>query len=192
MAQSIGVFIFAIMETSGKTGQSIRHPMYGKGTIVKITGTLYTIHFPSRGNMDISMRTEGLELLEEDIQETENEAALTMSTLERTLRRVLEDYSDISQQVPLGERWQGGKMILQPADESLKAKEIPLETFFHKIVMVRDRLRVLEQQINSNPKLDDADKVDMQQYITRIYGSLTTFNLLFKDQGHHFVGEKKS
>jgi hypothetical protein len=92
----------------------------------------------------------------------------------------------------MGEKWQGGTLIIQPADKSLKSKEIPLETFFHKIVMVRDRLRVLEQQINSNQKLDDSEKVDLQQYITRIYGSLTTFNVMFKDQAHYFVGEKKS
>jgi hypothetical protein len=80
-------------------------------------------------------------------------------------------------------------MILQPADKSLKGKEIPIETFFHKIVMVRDRIRVMEQQINANAKLNDEDKVNLQQYITRIYGSLTTFNVLFKSKNDYFVGE---
>ncbi len=180
------------MQTA-RVGQSIKHPLYGKGTIVKVMASLYTIHFPSRGNMDISQRAEGLELLDEEPENAaESGEALSMSVIERTLRRVLEDYSDIQQIAPLGERWQGGTMILQPADPSLKAKEIPIETFFHKIVMVRDRLRVMEQQINAHSGLSDADKVDLQQYITRIYGSLTTFNLLFKDNAHHFVGDKKS
>jgi len=81
-------------------------------------------------------------------------------------------------------------MILQPGTAGLKSKEIPIETFFHKIVMLRDRLRVLEQQINSNAKLTDEDKVNMQQYITRCYGSMTTFNVLFKNNEDYFVGEK--
>lgn len=180
------------MET-GRVGQSIKHPLYGKGTIVKVMASLYTIHFPSRGNMDISQRAEGLELLESEIESNgENSEELSISLVERTIRRVLDEYSDVQQLVPLGERWQGGTLILQPADTSLKAKEIPLETFFHKIVMVRDRLRVLEQQINAHSGLSDTAKVELQQYITRIYGSLTTFNLLFKDNAHHFVGEKKS
>jgi hypothetical protein len=137
------------------------------------------------------MRTEGLELIEDAAADEEKEE-ISMSIVEQTFRRLLNEYSDIQQTVPLGDKWQGGTMILQPADTSLKGKEIPLETFFHKIVMVRDRLRVLEQQINSNAKLEDSEKVDLQQYITRIYGSLTTFNVLFKDQNHYFVGEKKS
>lgn len=179
------------META-RVGQSIKHPLYGKGTVVKVMASLYTIHFPSRGNMDISQRAEGLELLDEEPEgETESGEILTMSVVERTLRRVLEDYSDIQQIVPLGERWQGGTMILQPADPSLKAKEIPIETFFHKIVMVRDRLRVMEQQINAHKVLTDAEKVDLQQYITRIYGSLTTFNVLFKNADEVFKGSGK-
>ena len=93
---------------------------------------------------------------------------------------------------PLGERWIGGTMLLQPADKSLKPKEIPVDDFFHKIVMLRDRLRVLEQNINSHKKLSDEDKVNMQQYITRCYGSLTTFNVLFKNKEQWFVGEKGS
>jgi hypothetical protein len=82
-------------------------------------------------------------------------------------------------------------MILQPADKTLKGKDIPIEDFFHKIVMLRDRLRVLEQNINSSKNLSDEEKVNMQQYITRCYGSLTTFNVLFKDKEDWFVGEKK-
>ena len=178
------------MET-GRTGQIIKHPIYGKGTIVRVGATFYTIQFPNRGNLDISMRTEGLELLEVEKVEDENEQ-LDLPMMEKTMRRILSEYSDIQQIVPIGDKWQGGTIILQPADPSLKGKEIPIETFFHKIVMVRDRLRVLEQQINANGKLEDAEKVDLQQYITRIYGSLTTFNVLFKDQAHYFVGEKKS
>jgi len=171
----------------------IKHPLYGKGTIVKVEATFYTIHFPNRGNMDISKRTEDLELLEVEPESgsAENED-LNYSKLEKTLRHILTEYSDIQHLAPLGEKWQGGTLILQPADTSLKSKEIPLETFFHKIVMVRDRLRVMEQQINANAKMSDADKVDMQQYITRIYGSLTTFNVLFKNPEHQFVGEKKT
>ena len=81
-------------------------------------------------------------------------------------------------------------MLLQPKDHHLKPKEIPVEDFFHKIVMLRDRLRVLEQNINSHKKLSDEDKVNMQQYITRCYGSLTTFNVLFKNKEQYFIGDK--
>lgn len=101
-------------------------------------------------------------------------------------------WGGISEVVSLGDRWQKGMMILQPADKTLKPKEIPIEDFFHKIVMLRDRLRVMEQQINAHKQLSDEDKVNLQQYITRIYGSLTTFNVLFKNKEQWFIGEKGS
>ena len=90
--------------------------------------------------------------------------------------------------VPMGDKWTGGKLVMQPRNTSLQSKEIPIDVFFHKIVMLRDRLRVLEQNINSSEKLTDEDKINLQQYITRIYGSLTTFNVLFSEKEHYFVG----
>ena len=104
--------------------------------------------------------------------------------------KILRVWSDVNEVVPLGDKWTGGILIMKPGSDTLKEKEVPIDVFFHKIVMLRDRLRVLEQRINSHDKLTDEDKVNMQQYITRIYGSLTTFNVLFKHKMDYFEGEK--
>ncbi|MFZ5863569.1 MAG: hypothetical protein ACOYXR_12095 [Nitrospirota bacterium] len=90
----------------------------------------------------------------------------------------------------LADRWKGGELVLKPSKAEVEAKIVPLDAFFHKIVMARDRLRVLEQHVNAHKGLSDADKVQLQQYITRIYGSFTTFNVLFKNREDQFVGQK--
>lgn len=92
--------------------------------------------------------------------------------------------------VPLAQKWEGGVVKMVPADASLQPKEVPIDSLFHKIVMIRDRLRTLEQKINAHSKLTDAEKVEMQQYVTRCYGSLTTFNVLFREKNDFFVGQK--
>ncbi|MCA2981335.1 MAG: hypothetical protein INH41_04105 [Myxococcaceae bacterium] len=93
-------------------------------------------------------------------------------------------------EVPLAQKWEGGTVKLVPANPELQAKDLPIDALFHKVVMVRDRLRVLEQKLNAHPKLTDAEKVEMQQYVTRCYGSLTTFNVLFREKSDQFVGQK--
>jgi len=124
------------------------------------------------------------------IEKVEPSEEVSFSEAEKSLIRILKQWSDVSEIVPLGDKWKGGIMELRPSNISLKSKEIPIETFFHKIVMLRDRVRVMEQRINSHPLINDEDKVNMQQYITRIYGSLTSFNVLFKNADQQFVGEK--
>ncbi|HLN71833.1 MAG: hypothetical protein ACM3O8_10605 [Methylococcaceae bacterium] len=171
-------------------GTRVEHPRYGEGIISKDKITSYEIFFERGGKVDILKRSEDLEVLEAPADKPRN--SLTLKEIERVLRYVLEEQSALQELVPLSDKWSGGNMILQPANSSLKPKEIPIESFFHKIVMVRDRLRVLEQNINSHPVLTDEEKVNIQQYITRIYGSLTSFNILFADKEHYFTGEKST
>ncbi len=93
--------------------------------------------------------------------------------------------------VELGNRWSGGEMVLKPGKADTQEKRISIESFFHKIVMLRDKLRVLEQKVNAHPQLSDEDKVQMQQYITGCYGTLTTFNVLFATKEDGFSGSGK-
>ncbi len=169
-------------------GTRVEHPRYGEGIVSKNKITAYEIFFERGGKIEITKRNEDLEVIDAPADKPKN--SLTLAEIEKVLRYVLEEQSALQEIVPLGEKWTGGNMLLQPANLSLKPKEIPIESFFHKIVMLRDRLRVLEQNINSHPVLSDEEKVNMQQYITRIYGSLTTFNILFADKDHYFVGAK--
>ncbi len=112
---------------------------------------------------------------------------MTRDELAQAIREALRDEAD---EVRLAPKWEGGTVVLKPGDPGTQPKEVPIDALLHKVVMIRDRLRVLEQKINANEKLSDAEKVDMQQYVTRCYGSLTTFNLLFRDEKDRFVGEK--
>jgi hypothetical protein len=176
-------------QTTLGIGTRLQHTQFGPGVIVGIRYATYLISFINHGLKEIDKTDDKLD---EIIPENVTEEIETHSEVERSLLKILRLWGGITENVPLGEKWIKGVLLLQPADKSLKPKEIPIDDFFHKIVMLRDRLRVLEQNINSNKKLSDEDKVNIQQYITRCYGSLTTFNVLFKNKEHWFVGEKGS
>ncbi|GAC1416391.1 MAG: hypothetical protein NVS9B7_15830 [Flavisolibacter sp.] len=167
-------------------GTRLQHTLHGPGVIVGIRYATYLISFIYHGIKEINKNDPHLE---EILPENVTEEIETHSEFETALLKILRLWNGFSEVVPLGDRWKGGTMLLQPADKSLKPKEIPIEDLFHKIIMLRDRLRVMEQQINSHKKLDDKEKINLQQYITRIYGSLTTFNVLFKNKEEWFVGE---
>src|SRR4029077_1217227 len=168
-------------------GTRLQHRHHGPGVIVGVRYATYLISFINHGIKEIDKNDS---LLEEIIPENVTAEIETHSEVERSLLKILRLWGGLTENVPLGDKWSGGVVLIQPADKSLKPKEIPIADFFHKVVMLRDRLRVLEQNINSNKKLSDEDKVNMQQYITRCYGSLTTFNVLFKNKEQWFVGEK--
>lgn len=174
-------------QTTLGIGTRLQHTQHGPGVIVGIKYATYLISFINTGVKEIDKTDTSLE---EIIPENISVEVETQSEVERSLLKILKMWGGITETVPLGDKWIKGVMLLQPADKTLKPKEIPIEDFFHKIVMLRDRLRVLEQNVNSNKKLSDEDKVNLQQYITRCYGSLTTFNVLFKNKEHWFVGEK--
>lgn len=167
-------------------GSRVKHAQYGKGVVVQLIADYYEITFIESGTRPILRSSRDLEIIE--AVETPSEF-FTLEKVESSLVNILRRFSDIQENIELGSKWTNGKLVLVPGDSSLKEKEIPIDTFFHKIVMVRDRIRVMEQKINAS-KLSDEEKVDLQQYITRIYGSLTTFNVLFSEKEHYFVGVK--
>lgn len=170
-------------------GSRIRHKEFGDGVIVQVKPEDYTITFMQKGMREIERTSPDLEIIDANDQDND---LVSLADIEVLLVNILNKYSDIQQRVDLGQKWMGGKVILEPGDISMKSKEIPMEVFFNKIIMLRDRLRVLEQRVNSHDKLTEEDKVNMQQYITRCYGSLTTFNVLFKYSTDSFVGDKGS
>ncbi|MEY2438983.1 MAG: hypothetical protein QOI34_368 [Verrucomicrobiota bacterium] len=172
-------------------GMKVLHPRYGVGVVKALTVHTADISF------DDAPRT--LDPATADLASAEPSAALSglqvsLESLIRDTTHAVVDALGIEKKDTIVEglatRWQRGNLVIQSADTSLQPKEVPLETFFHKIVMIRNNLRVLEQKVNASDKLSDADKFDMQQYITRCYGSLTTFNILFKDKEDQFSTTK--
>lgn len=166
-------------------GSRIDHPEYGKGVITNVSSKDYWVTFIEGG-----LETIPLNDTFETIEASENEVdTISLYDVEKTLKTILRRWSDATEAVAIADKWKGGNLKLEPGQSGVQGKEVPIDTFFHKIVMVRDRLRVMEQKINAS-KLDETEKIELQQYITRIYGSLTTFNVLFKSQSDYFVGEK--
>lgn len=170
-------------------GTRLQHTHHGQGVITGVRYATYLITFLNHGTKEIDKNDPNLD---EIIPDNITEEIETSSEMEKSILKILRLWNGFSEIVPLGDKWKGGTMILQPADKSQKSKEIPVDVFFHKIVMLRDRLRVLEQQVNAHKQLSDEDKVNLQQYITRIYGTLTTFNVLFRNKEQWFVGDKGS
>ena len=178
------------MKTSALAiGMNVRHPQYGEGVVKALTEHTADVVF-AEGRKTIEPEASG-------IQPAEPQASI--SALEVPLQALIDrvvgaTISQLGLEKPdtevqqIGVRWHGGKIVLHPADAALQTKEIPIHVFFHKVVMVRNNLRVLEQKINAHEKLSDAEKVEMQQYITRSYGSLTTFNILFRSKEDQFSG----
>ncbi|MFM2082180.1 MAG: hypothetical protein RL380_871 [Verrucomicrobiota bacterium] len=168
-------------------GMSVRHPQYGLGTVKAIAETTVEILF-NDGKRTVAPESAGLEPAEPQA---------TVSGLDVPLKQFIADtvaaaVDQLGLEKPdgsthkLGARWHRGKVVLHPADATLQTKEVELEVFFHKIVMIRNNLRVLEQKINSHDQLTDAEKVEMQAYLTKCSGSLTTFNVLFADKEEQF------
>lgn len=178
------------MKTSALAiGMKVRHPQYGDGVVKALTEHTADVVF-AEGRKTIEPETSGVQPAEPQASISGLELPL-QSLIERVVGNAI---SQLGLEKPdaevqqLGVRWHGGKVVLHPADAALQTKDVPMDVFFHKIVMVRNNLRVLEQKINAHEKLTDADKVEMQQYITRSYGSLTTFNVLFKNKEDQFSG----
>jgi hypothetical protein len=166
-------------------GSRIKHSEFGLGVVTNVTSKHYWITFIENGLETLSLDDKEIEIIEAVEDEVDT---ISFYEVEKSLRSILQKYSDVSEIVPIADKWKGGKIILEPGTAT-QNKEIPIDAFFHKIVMVRDRIRVMEQKINAS-NIEEIEKIELQQYITRIYGSLTTFNVLFKLQDHYFVGDK--
>lgn len=167
-------------------GSRIEHSEFGTGVVTNVTSKHYWVTFIKDGleTIEIDSDFEVIEAVEDEVD------TISFYEVEKSLKNLLQKWSDVTEIAPIADRWKKGTLILRSADTNLADKEIPIDTFFHKIVMVRDKIRVMEQKINASKTLEDQDKVDLQQYITRIYGSLTTFNVLFKLKSDNFVGSR--
>jgi hypothetical protein len=170
-------------------GSRVRHPEFGAGVVINVKAKTYTIVFTEKGRLEVSRGFNALEVIEAAEPDTD---LVSFAEVERSLTKIIQRYSDIQETAVIHPKWTGGKIVMVPGNPNLQGKEVPIDVFFNKIIMVRDRLRVMEQRINAHTVMTEEDKVNLQQYLTRIYGSLTTFNVLFKETSDYFVGEKSS
>lgn len=172
-----------------RIGMRVSHPRYGVGVVKALTQHTADIAFDDGPK---TLDPSGSDLTPAEPSASIRELDVPLTGLIRDVAQAVTEALGIQpsdQPVEgLANRWQNGTLVMQSADSSLQPKEVPLETFFHKIVMIRNNLRVLEQKVNSSEKLSEADKFDLHQYITRCYGSLTTFNVLFKNKEDQFKG----
>lgn len=162
-------------------GTLVRHRDFGRGRVVGYDEDRYVILFPGGDAKRVAFGFEGLEALD-------GSGDPELDRVAQAVRAVLGDHGWLDVDLELGKRWVGGTLRLLPGRDEAQAKDIPIESFFKKLVGVRDRLRVLEQKINSHPSLAGEEKLELQGYITRCYGSLTTFNTLFGNRASWFVG----
>jgi len=169
------------------SSMKVRHPHYGVGTVKTIGEHTAEIQFEA-GRQTVEPVASELQPAEAQVTFTGLSLPLAQ-VIEQTVAAVA-DRLGVERPDAFVEglltRWRGGKFVLHPADPTQTTKEVPLEVFFHKVVMMRNQLRVLEQKINSHPKFSEEEKVDMQQYLTRCYGSMTTFNILFQEKEDQF------
>jgi len=161
-----------------RIGAWIEHPHYGVGRIANHHDTKYVCSFPGVGLREVESHEPGIR---------EVPAPPMSDPIKVAMREVLEEYG-LGGVAELAGRWEGGEVIVRPGKPGLKEHQLGVDTLFHKVVMIRDRLRVLEQKINANKTLSDVEKVDLQQYVTRCYGSLTSLNFLFKSDADKFSG----
>jgi hypothetical protein len=163
-------------------GTVVRHAHFGSGRVVSYEGDAYVILF--RGG-----ETRRVPFAFPDLQAEAAAGDPDLDRLKQAVREVLGDHGWIDVDLELGKRWVGGTLRLIPGKESTQAKDVPLEVFFKKLTGIRDRLRVLEQKLNSHPGLAPEEKLELQGYISRCYGSLTTFNVLFGAPESQFKGQ---
>ncbi len=174
-----------------RIGMRVKHPQAGFGVVRSIGENVAEIRF-DEGTRRISPETAELEAVDEVPSVADGTHATDVPVDQIIRDTISEMLSELNIEQDnrvvegLASRWNAGKMVLHPADPTLQTKEVPIETFFHKIVMMRNNLRTLEQKVNGNSVLSEGDKFELQQYITRCYGSMTTFNVLFGSKEDQF------
>jgi hypothetical protein len=158
-----------------RIGAWIEHPHFGVGRIANHLGTRYICSFPGVGLREVESHEAGIREVDPPQEDP----------IKSAVREVLEEYG-FGGVAELAGRWEGGEIVVRPVREDLQPHRLPVDKLFHKVVMIRDRLRVLEQKINGNKTLSSVEKAELQAYITRCYGSLTSFNFLFKRDDEKF------